>query len=251
MIEATDIPRTTRDRFIGGQLVIEQPKAGYRAGQDAVFLAAACRASRPDRVLEFGCGVGTALLCLGRRTGSDLTGVEIDQATAELARANAAENAVSARIITADLTNLPLDLREETFDHVLINPPYFGPGSASPVLNRDLARREQTPLADWIDVALRRLRPGGELTIIHLAERLSDILALLNARAGRFEIKPLTPRAQKPASRVVLRAIKGGASVTTLYNPLILHEGAHHHDGKSDFSDAAKQVLKHGQPLEF
>ena len=32
--------KTTADTFLGGQLVIEQPARGYRAGVDPVFLAA-------------------------------------------------------------------------------------------------------------------------------------------------------------------------------------------------------------------
>ena len=55
------------DGFLGGQLRLAQPKIGYRAGVDPVLLAAACPAQRGQEVLELGCGVGVASLCLGRR----------------------------------------------------------------------------------------------------------------------------------------------------------------------------------------
>ncbi|HET6223567.1 MAG TPA: hypothetical protein VFE11_15445, partial [Dongiaceae bacterium] len=50
----------TDDAFLGGALRILQPKEGYRAGIDAVFLAAAApaRTSRKERVLDVGAGVG-------------------------------------------------------------------------------------------------------------------------------------------------------------------------------------------------
>ena len=68
---------TREDAFLGGRLTIRQPVRGYRAGADPVFLAAAVAAKPGERVLELGCGVGTALLCLGARVaGLDLTGVE-------------------------------------------------------------------------------------------------------------------------------------------------------------------------------
>ena len=59
-----DLP--TDDAFLGGALQILQPKSGYRAGLDAVMLAAAvpAAAESPMRVLDVGAGVGTAGLCL-------------------------------------------------------------------------------------------------------------------------------------------------------------------------------------------
>ena len=52
----------TDDAFLGGALNILQLRNGYRAGLDAVMLAAAvpADASRPLRVLDVGAGVGTA-----------------------------------------------------------------------------------------------------------------------------------------------------------------------------------------------
>ena len=77
----------THDAFLGGRLRLWQPRQGYRAGMDAVLLSASVPANKGERVLELGCGVGTAILCLGTRVeGVDLTGVERDAAFAALAR---------------------------------------------------------------------------------------------------------------------------------------------------------------------
>ena len=53
---------TRDDAFLGGRLVLRQPLRGYRAGMDAVMLAAACPARAGERVLDLGSGVGAALL---------------------------------------------------------------------------------------------------------------------------------------------------------------------------------------------
>mgnify|MGYP001821000592 CR=1 FL=1 len=54
----------SRDAFLGGKLHLLQPKTGYRAGVDPVLLAASVPAAAGERVLDLGCGVGAAALCL-------------------------------------------------------------------------------------------------------------------------------------------------------------------------------------------
>ncbi|MFO7806744.1 MAG: methyltransferase, partial [Paracoccaceae bacterium] len=68
----------TQDAFLGGQLYLWQPRrGGYRAGVDPVLLAASVPAQAGETVLELGCGVGAAMLCLHARVkGLQLTGVE-------------------------------------------------------------------------------------------------------------------------------------------------------------------------------
>ena len=120
----------TRDAFQGGLLYLYQPRHGYRAGVDPVLLAAATEAKSGDRVLELGCGAGAASLCLARRVeGLSLTGVELQPAYAALAARNAKANDLSLTVINADLRALPMDLRQQQFDHVIANPSYFDPAS--------------------------------------------------------------------------------------------------------------------------
>ena len=114
----------TRDGFLGGALHLWQPRKGYRAASDPVFLAASVAARPGARVLELGCGAGAALLCLGRRVdGLDLSGLELQPGYADLARRNAAANGIEAWIIEGDLAEMPATLRQESFDHVIANPP--------------------------------------------------------------------------------------------------------------------------------
>ena len=57
----------TDDKFLMGRLRLLQPARGYRAATDPVLLAAACPAVAGESVLDLGCGVGAAALCLGAR----------------------------------------------------------------------------------------------------------------------------------------------------------------------------------------
>src|SRR6202011_5756086 len=99
----TDAHEFTEDAFLGGQLRLRQRKSGHRAGHDAMLLAAATPARSGDRVVDFGAGVGAAGLAVARRVaGIELVLVEIDQGLADLARANAAANAIAADVIVLD-----------------------------------------------------------------------------------------------------------------------------------------------------
>src|ERR1700733_8270721 len=96
----------TEDAFLGGQLHLRQPRSGHRAGHDAMLRAAATSARPGQRVVDFGAGVGAAGLAVAMRVaGIELVLVEIDAGLADLARENAAANAIAAEIITLDITS--------------------------------------------------------------------------------------------------------------------------------------------------
>lgn len=245
---------TTTDGFLGGRLTVTQPATGYRAAADPVLLAAAVPARAGQSVLELGCGAGVASLCLGWRVaGLRLAGLEVQPFYAALARRNAAANGMAFEVWEGDLAAMPDALRSRTFDHVIANPPYFGAGSGTPARDagRETAQREATPLALWIGAGLRRLRPGGRLTLIQAADRLPDILAAFAAGAGGVTVLPVAPRVGRPAGRVIVAARKGGRTPFRLLAPFVLHEGpAHLRDG-DDYSAGARAVLRDGAALTW
>jgi tRNA1(Val) A37 N6-methylase TrmN6 len=100
-------------------------------------------------------------------------------------------------------------------------------------------------LADWIGCGLARLRPRGLLTLIHHTERLGEIFALLEGRAGELRLLPLWPRQDRPAKRVLVRARKGSAAPLRLLPGLVLHR----EDG--GFTDLAEAVLRDGAALDW
>lgn len=243
----------TEDRFLDGRLVMRQPRDGYRAAMDSVLLAAAVPARAGQTVLELGCGAGVASLCLGWRVpGLGLHGVELQPDYAALARANAALNAISLEVAEADLTALPEGLRQRQFDQVMANPPYYraGAGTAARLAGRETALREATPLAVWIDTALRRLVSGGRLTLIQQAARLPDVLAALDGRAGDVTVMPVQPRMGRDATRVIVQARKGARGPFRLHAPLILHAEARHVADGEDLTEQARAVLRDGAALQ-
>jgi tRNA1(Val) A37 N6-methylase TrmN6 len=241
----------TTDAFLGGKVNLVQPRKGYRAGVDTVLLAASVEAEPGQRVLDLGCGVGTAALCLGARVpGLVLTGVEIQAEYAELARLNGGPY---FEVITASIADLPLEIRQRQFDHVLANPPYYNraAGRAATDAGREAALGEATPLAEWVKVAARRLAPKGLAHFIHRVERLPEILVALNGRLGSVEVLPLCPRVDRRTELVIVRARKAGRGAFKLHAPLILHEGPSHEQDGDSYVPRVRAALREGAPLKF
>ncbi len=243
---------TSEDGFLDGRLTVRQPRRGYRAGMDPVLLAARVEARAGDRVLELGCGVGVALLCLMHRVPEvSATGVELQPELADLARANIAANGLDARVFAADLADLPAALRAESFDHVMANPPFFDRtrGSAAGHASREAGRGEALALAVWFDVAVRRLVPGGRLWMIQRAARLPEMLAAADGRLGAVEVLPLSSRQGRDPETVILSATKGARGAFRLLAPVVLHDGNSHRDG-DQHSALARAVLREGAALQ-
>ena len=233
--QQTDMDATPEDRLLDGRVRLRQALGGYRAGMDAALLAAACDAADGARVLEAGCGVGGALLAAAaRRPGAIFVGLERDLGAVALARDNVALNGMEGRVVIleGDVARLFKDLGFPTFDAVMANPPYFDDPKAlrAPAPAKSGAWMAEGGLAAWTAFLLKAVREGGTITLIHRADRLADILALLAPKAGSFQIRPVHAHADAPAKRVLVRAIKTGKAPLALLPPLVLHprEGAKH-----------------------
>lgn len=241
--------KTTHDDFLGGRLTLEQPAKGYRAGVDPVLLAASVPAVEGQQVLDLGCGVGAAMLCLGMRVPwLSLFGVELQSSYADLCRKNIVANGIEARVWTSDLRQLPVEITSRTFDHVIANPPYFerASGKASALDDREIAFAGETPLSDWIEVATRRLKPKGWLSMIQKADRLPDVLRAMDDRLGSISVHPIAARQGRAADRFILRARKGGMTPFIMHAPTHLHEGPKHLKDGDDYRPEIRAIFRNG-----
>jgi tRNA1(Val) A37 N6-methylase TrmN6 len=239
---------TTTGALLGGRVRFEQPVAGYRAAIDPVLLAATVPATARE-ALDLGAGAGAATLCLAARCPAlPIRAIEIDPAMAALARRNAAANGLTGRVeVTEGDIVLASPATIGRFDAVFFNPPYQTARRASP--SPDPGRRRAnvehgSDLAGWIDAARRVLRPRGQLRLVHRADRLHEIVALLATRFGDIAILPLWPRAGAPARRILVGARLGARGGARLLPGLVLHG----EDG--GFTADAEAVLRHGAGLD-
>lgn len=248
----------TTDGFLDGGLTIQQPKAGFRAGSDAVLLGASV--TEAGTVLDVGCGVGTAGLCvLHRLPETELWGLELQDMLAKLASDNAMRNGFAERSAfrQADISDRASlkalsgpsgkPLLEAGFDQIITNPPFYEKGRARPADTeiKSIAHIEgNVDLRDWLEFCIARLKPKGRISLIHRADRLAEILSLLSEGCGSLEVIPLWPDAKTPAKRIIVRAIKGSRAPLQLNHGLVLHQA----DGTP--TEIAQNLLRRGSGLD-
>ncbi|MEG6508790.1 methyltransferase [Methyloligella sp. 2.7D] len=250
---------TSLDGFLGGRFHALQPRTGHRAGSDTVFLAAAAiqdaaggNGGEGLRILDAGAGAGVAGLCLLSRFPSlQVTAVETDPALCALARQNGERNGFSERygVIEADVTAPGKRLAEtglarESFSHVIANPPYYRAGSVRSAPEAEKAHvMAEGGLAAWVRFLTAMAAARAALTIIHRPEVLPELLQLLQPRFGALRVFPLFAKPGAPASRILVRGIKGRRGGLELLPGLVLH------DGKGGYTPPAEAVLRAGAPL--
>ncbi len=228
---------TSLDAILGGRLELRQTRDGHRVGLDAILLAAAAGAP-VARLADVGAGVGAVGLALLQRwpqaTG---TLIEIDPDLAALAQENAALNRLAdrARVVAADALDAKsrraAGLADEAADLVVTNPPYLAAAASrvSPDPRRARAHVAAggggaAALADWVVACLALLEPGGRLVMIHRADALPALLPTLAGRLGDLALRPVHPRADAPAIRLLIAGTKGSKAPLRLLPGLMLHE---------------------------
>lgn len=222
----------TEDAILGDRVRVRQPSRGYRVNADTILLAAAVEAKPGMRLMEAGCGVGAALLCVAARApGAHFVGVERDANIAACARENIALNAILSRaeIHVGDV--LERSAKLGVFDGVFVNPPFdLAHEGRAPAPSRIGSHVSDANLEVWIARLADRLRGGGALTLIQRAHKLPEILRALEGRLGGAEAFPIRPRADAEAKRVIVRARKGSRAPFRLWAGLDLHDssGAKH-----------------------
>lgn len=240
---------TTIDTVLGGRVILRQPRDGYRVAIDPILLAASCPARPGETIVDLGCGIGTAALCVARRVPETrCVGVDLQPTLIAYAQENAAANGLDDRVrfLVGDILDPTLEIYRRGADHVIVNPPYLPRGRATVSQNpiKALANVEgAADLVAWVAAAARAAKPGGRVTFVHRADRLPELLAALAGDFGAIAILPLYPKAGAAARRVIVSGLMGQRGPSCLLPGLVLHEA----DG--DFTPAAQHLLRDGGAL--
>ncbi|MFA6011872.1 MAG: methyltransferase [Desulfobacteraceae bacterium] len=221
----------TTENLFEGALTIRQKRKGYRFTIDPVLLAHFVRPGANDKVVDLGTGSGIIPLILSHRYSElTVTGLEIQESLAELAKENISVNGLSNKItlIHCDMTDPKVLSRLAQTNLVVANPPYTRhiAGRINPIQEKALARHEITiTLPQLILTASDILEPGGCFALIFPHDRLSELLLVLgdeNFEPNRMRV--VHPKKDGPPRRVLIESVKCGIKGCVIEPPLFIFE---------------------------
>lgn len=165
-----------RGEFRFKRFSVLNEKSAMKVNTDGVILGAAMTLSGNERrLLDIGTGTGTVALMAAQRLSDKgsafrITGIDIDEASAEEAEANFSRSPWAAELEAekASLEDYAASLREgDSFDMIFSNPPYYGGELKAPDPRRCRARHSGS--LSWMDIAefaAGRLTQEGRLAMI-------------------------------------------------------------------------------------
>lgn len=225
-------PDETLDALGYGELQIIQPHHGFRFTIDPILLAGFVQVKPGERWIDLGSGNGVLPLLLATREKLlQITGVEIDLASADRARRNVVLNGLENQIdiIEGDLRALRKFLAAQTCDTVITNPPYRRPesGRISSGAARSIARHElHGTIEDFLDTSRYLLKNGGRFYAIYLAERLPELLSKMSAKnIEPKRLRCIHSQRNNEAHLVLIEGRRSGRPGLTILPPLFLYEG--------------------------
>ena len=210
---------------------IIQNKNGFCFGMDAVLLSGFVRAGKKDKIIDLGTGTGILPLLLHAKSGSkDITGLEIQEAFADMAKRSVLLNGIEdeVKIVLGDLKEADRLFPLKSFDVVTSNPPYMkgGRGLLNPEEGKAIARHEiKCCFEDVCRVAKALLKTGGKLFLVHRPERLAEIIDTLK----EYKLEPKRMRfvhsfKDQKAVLFLLEAASGGGTFLKVEQPLIIYK---------------------------
>ena len=210
---------------------IIQSSGRFCFGMDAVLLSGFARAKEGDKVLDLGCGTGIITILMEAKTkAAHLTGLEIQEESADMARRSVEMNGLGAkiRIVQGDIKEAGTIFGAASFDVVTCNPPYMigQHGITNPEGPKAIARHEiLCTLEDVIAQTARLLCPGGNFFMVHRPFRLAEIMVLLH----EYKLEPkrmqlVYPFVDKEPNMVLIEANRGGKPRMTVEKPLIVYK---------------------------
>ncbi|GER93163.1 SAM-dependent methyltransferase [hot springs metagenome] len=230
---------------------IYQNKNGYRFSVDALLIFSFINLTRVKKIADLGTGSGIIGILLAKKyPDAKVALIEIQKSLARLAEKNVALNKLQERVkvIRADLkelskthlfTHLPI-VPFTDFDLVVSNPPFrkVKTGRLSIGDEKAIARHEiKLSLKDLMNTSSTLLRHHGRLCIIHLPERLTEIIDAM--RENNLEPKRMRfihSNVSTEAKMVLIEAVKGGSSGLKTERPFFIY------NENSEFTDEMKDI---------
>lgn len=200
-------------------LKLYQYEEGFKFSLDSILLSEFAVIKKNDEVIVDMCtgnGVIPTILAY-KYQDKKITGIELQEEIYDLAKESLSVNNLENRItyINDDVKNILDYYANESVDIVLCNPPYFKYFSEEHTNNVDIkkfARHEVTIcLEDVIRLASVVLKNKGKLYLVHIPERLDEVIILGNKyNMAVKELQLIYTKENENAKIMLVSLVKNG-----------------------------------------
>lgn len=212
-----------------GLQIIQNPEK-FKFTIDAFLLTGFINPGPKDRLIDLGTGGGVlSLLIAGSTKVGAVFGLEIQPELSEMARRSVILNGLEAKvqILTGDLKKLPVELKLNSFDYVISNPPYYPVGKGIISENQALAMAKfeiGCKLEDVIIAAKRLVKGNGRFALIYPTERFVELIITLE----RHNLAPkricfIHPKPGSKSNLCLIEARPGAGSQVEILPPVIVY----------------------------
>ena len=218
-----------------GLRIIQDPSL-FSFGMDAVLLSAFAsedpilQRKQSARGLDLGTGTGIIPILMSARIPAEhLTGLEIQEASADLAMRSVRLNGLEERIgiVRGDIREADRIFAAASFDFVTCNPPYMigSHGLQNPESAKAIARHEiLCTFGDVAGAARALLKPGGHFFLVHRPFRLAEIISVLTGLGLEPKrMRLVYPYLDREPNMVLLDCVRGGKPRLQVMPPLVVY----------------------------
>ena len=239
------------EAILYGFLNMLQPQDGPRVNMDTVLLAGFAALKSGERAIELGCAHGAVTLILAKRyRDASIEGLDVQPQLIQLARENAERNGLTGNtgFRTGDLRCVRTLYPHQSFDALVVNPPYEDPGfgrRSESESSRVARQGELCTLDDVCAAAKFLLRNKGRLYMVMRALRLAETMAALSAHGlAPRTLLMVHPTPAKKASVFLVEARRNGGHALTVLPPLYIY------DERGEYTDGLMRYYRPEPPQD-
>lgn len=199
---------------------------------DSLLLADFVRINgRSKNILDIGSGFGIISMILARKSKAKVYGIELNEESYIVSQ----ENRKNAKLdnleyINMDINNYKEIFKEQTFDIIVSNPPYFEEKNIENMRNMTSindARFENTlSIKKVIDISRVLLKNRASLYLIFRTERLMEILGYINGTNMKIKrLKPVYTKYNDDSSLIsMIEIMKNVKSGFVMESPIFVYK---------------------------
>lgn len=230
-----------------GLQIIQNPKK-FKFTIDAFLLTGFVNPGSDSRLVDLGSGGGVlSLLIAGDNKIRSVYGLEIQPELVEMSRRSVVLNGLESKvnILNSDLRCLLPEVKPNSFDYVISNPPFYPTGQGLVSENPALAVAKfevGCKLEDVVVAAKRLVKGNGKFALIYPSERFAELLAVLvqNSLIPK-RICFIYPKPKANSNLVLVESRPGSGNKVEILSPLFVS------DENGEYSEQMNRIFHGGK----